>query len=156
MNRFSEELKVIPWTVWALAVGVTGALIVFLTVAFPVSEMPGWPGRVLFLGVMPLVLATWVLLIGYVYGDARRRGMRYIMWTLLAIFIPNAIGVVLYFIMREPAKTVCPKCGGAVPANSTYCPSCGAALVELCPQCGRPVEPGWSHCTQCGSRLKAA
>ena len=35
----------------------------------------------------------YALLVGYVYGDAKRRGMRYIMWTLLAIFLSNGIGV---------------------------------------------------------------
>ncbi len=35
--------------------------------------------------------AIYVLLIGFVYVDAKRRGMRYVMWTLLAIFIPNTL-----------------------------------------------------------------
>ncbi len=54
------------------------------------SVLPGMP------------LFVLVLLIGYVYADAKRRGMRYVMWTLLAIFIPNAIGIILYFVMRDP------------------------------------------------------
>jgi hypothetical protein len=158
MNRFRDEIRVIPWQGWVLAICAAGAVVAFLArLAFP-RDMPDWPalGRFTLLMVMPVFLFTWVLLIGYVWGDARRRGMRHVMWTLLAIFIPNAIGVVLYFILRESHKKPCPKCGASVPPASVYCPVCGTALVSLCPQCGRPVEPGWSHCTQCGGQLKAA
>jgi hypothetical protein len=155
MNRFSDEIRVIPWHSWLVSIVAAGGLAIFLTRVFPGDEGPGWPGLA-FLLVMPVIFFTWFLLIGYVYGDAKRRGMRYVMWTLLAIFVPNAIGVVLYFIMREPAKVPCPKCGSAVPGGSTFCPACGAPLAAICPQCGRAVEPGWAHCTKCGNRLKAA
>jgi len=159
MNRFRDEIRVIPWLAWVLAICLAGGVITFLTkVMLPSGEMESWPalGMFAFMMVMPVILFTWTLLIGYVWGDARRRGMRHVMWTLLAIFIPNAIGVVLYFILRESPKNRCPKCGTGVPSGSVYCPGCGTALMSLCPQCGRAVEPGWSHCTQCGSNLKAA
>jgi hypothetical protein len=159
MNRFNDEIRVIPWPVWVLAFCLAGGIFAFLAkTAFPAGEMQDWPalGRFAFLGALPVVLFTWVLLIGYIYGDAKRRKMRYVMWTLLAIFIPNAIGVVLYFILREPSKQACPKCGTPVPAGSLYCPGCGTPMTRVCPQCGRSVEPGWSHCTQCGNRLAAA
>jgi lipid-A-disaccharide synthase-like uncharacterized protein len=98
----------------------------------------------------------WTLLVGYVYGDAKRRGMRYVLWTLLAIFIPNAIGFILYFIMRDPVMRNCLKCGALVSSKHSFCQSCGAALTNVCPQCRKTVEPGWSHCTNCGAGLKAA
>ena len=56
--------------------------------------------------LLPMFLAGYTLLIGYIYGDARRRGMRYVMWTLLAIFLFNGIGIILYFILREPLHGV--------------------------------------------------
>ena len=61
------------------------------------------------LGVAPIAL--WVLLVGYVFGDARRRAMNAVLWTLLAIFIPSGIGIILYFILRDPIPAVCPGCG---------------------------------------------
>src|SRR5439155_1160300 len=45
------------------------------------------------------ILGCYVLLIGYVNRDAGRRGMSRLGWTLLAIFIPNALGIVLYFVL---------------------------------------------------------
>ena len=90
-----------------------------------------------------LVLAIGVLLIGYVNGDARRRGMRYVMWTLLAIFIPNAVGIILYFILRDPILKPCPQCGHIVRPGFTFCPHCGTSLQPTCPNCGKGVEPGW-------------
>jgi hypothetical protein len=55
-----------------------------------------------------------VLLNGYVYADAKRRGMRYVMWTWPAILIPNAIGVILYFVLRDPLLVNCTQWGAQV------------------------------------------
>ena len=75
------------------------------------------------------------------------------MWVLLAIFIPNMIGFILYFILRDPILKPCPQCGKGVGPGFAYCPSCGATLAQTCPNCHRTVEPHWSHCGHCGSRL---
>jgi RNA polymerase subunit RPABC4/transcription elongation factor Spt4 len=117
-----------------------------------------WPlaGKLALSLPLASVLFMLVLLIGYVYGDARRRGMRYVMWTLLATFIPNAIGIILYFILREPLMAPCPRCSTQVRPSHAFCPKCGLALGHACPQCRRVVEPGWSHCASCGASLKAA
>jgi hypothetical protein len=99
------------------------------------------------------VLACYVLLIGYVNGDARRRGMRYVMWTLLAMFIPNAIGIILYFILRDPLMKPCPGCSLIVRPGFTFCPHCGTSLRPTCSNCGKAVEIGWANCPQCGTKL---
>jgi len=98
-----------------------------------------------------VALAVFVLLIGYVYADARRRGMNQVMWTLLAIFIPSAVGIILYFILRDPIPVPCPSCGTPARKGHAYCASCGAAVREACPQCRQPVEPGWRNCVRCGA-----
>jgi RNA polymerase subunit RPABC4/transcription elongation factor Spt4 len=103
--------------------------------------------------VPPLLMAGFTLVVGYVYGDARRRGMRYVMWTLLAIFIPNGIGVILYFILREPMPSHCSKCGAAAKQGHAFCPVCGAGILPACAQCHRAGQPGWSHCAWCGAKL---
>jgi RNA polymerase subunit RPABC4/transcription elongation factor Spt4 len=103
-----------------------------------------------------LVFGLWVMAVGYVNREARRRGMRHVMWTLLVIFIPNAIGFILYFILRNPLMKECPQCRKAISGEFAYCPECGQSVAPSCPSCRRAVEPGWSHCPSCGKGLKAA
>jgi RNA polymerase subunit RPABC4/transcription elongation factor Spt4 len=88
-----------------------------------------------------------------VYADAKRRGMRYVMWTVLAIFIPNAIGIILYFILRDPLMKPCPGCSQVLKSGYTFCPHCGTSLLPTCPNCGRSVELGWANCPACGTKL---
>jgi len=99
---------------------------------------------------------AYVLLVGYVCGDARRRGMNPVLWTLLAIFIPNAIGIILYFILRDPVPVPCPACGLPAKKGQAFCAGCGAAVRAACPQCQQPVEPGWRNCTRCGKPFTSA
>ena len=160
MSRLREEMKVIPRAAWVIAI--LGYL-AFVALAFYVfipndPNFIGWPGWALpvFAGGVPLFLVVYILLVGYVNADARRRGMRYVMWTLLAIFIPNAIGIILYFILRDPLLRYCPSCATSVSAGFAFCPKCGAALAHACPQCRSAVQPEWSHCTKCGARLRAS
>ena len=47
------------------------------------------------------VVACYLLLIGYITRDARRRGMSPVLWTFVAILVPNALGIILYFILRH-------------------------------------------------------
>ena len=158
MSRMSEEMNVIPRTAWVIAVV---CYLFFVALAWQVliprddtlSPWPDW-GKAIFAGVIPLFLMAWVLLIGYVNGDARRRGMRHVMWTLLAIFIPNAIGIILYFILRDPLLHYCPSCGTAVSSGFAFCSKCGKAMAQACPECRSAIQPEWSHCTKCGARLK--
>ena len=159
MSRFRQELNLVPKPVWGIA-GCVWLCFFLLMMLVPFRldpEASTWPlaGK-LAVSVLPgVTLFALVLLIGYVYADARRRGMRYVMWTLLAIFIPNAIGIILYFILRDPLLAPCAQCGTPGRAGFAFCPSCGAALARACPQCRRAVEPGWSHCVHCGAALQA-
>jgi hypothetical protein len=100
-----------------------------------------------------VMLAVYVLLVGYVYGDALRRGMNQVLWTLLAIFIPSAVGIILYFILRDPIPVPCPRCGTPARKGHAYCASCGVAVRAACPQCRQPVEAGWRNCVHCGAPL---
>jgi predicted amidophosphoribosyltransferase len=79
-----------------------------------------------------------------------------LLWALLAIFIPNAIGIILYFILRDPLLQYCSKCGAGSQASFTFCSVCGEPLSETCPGCRGTVQPGWSHCARCGASLPAA
>src|SRR5262249_55726875 len=111
------------------------------------------PGRWMFVSGMPLILAIYVVLVGYVNADARRRGMRYVMWTLLAIFVPNALGIILYFVIRDPLMIPCPSCSAQIRPGFAFCPSCGTAMAHACPGCRRPVDAHWAHCVACGAKI---
>ena len=156
MSRFSDELRIIPRTAWAIAVLAYVALTAcLLQVAIPHDpKLSHWPSewQLLFGAGIPLILFVYILLIGYVNGDARRRGMRYVLWTFLAALISNGIGIILYFVLREPLLVSCGKCGASGRANFTFCPKCGAELSPACPQCRRPVERGWTNCAHCGAK----
>jgi RNA polymerase subunit RPABC4/transcription elongation factor Spt4 len=158
MSRFKDELRVIPTAARVIAAIGYVAMTIMLAVVVTCGhdrDLANAPGIAkLFLIVIPGVfVAIYVSLVGYVFGDARRRGMRYVMWTLLAIFIPNAIGIILYFILRDPPMRACPNCSRMSKGGFAFCPACGTSLLPTCPNCGRGVERGWANCPQCGTKL---
>lgn len=157
MNRFSDEIRIISAVAWAVALLLGGCLFTLLfCVAIPSDpKMSRWvsAGQIAFALWPALLVVVMVLLIGYVNADARRRGMRYVMWTLLAIFIPNGIGIILYFVLRDPLPSPCPRCGHMAGPGFVFCPQCGAELSPACPSCKRAVKPGWKRCAYCGTQL---
>jgi hypothetical protein len=90
---------------------------------------------------LPLLASSvglaYSLLIGFVYVDAKRRGMRYVMWTWLAAVIPDLIGVILYFIMRDPMPTPCPKCNRLSAQSCSFFTSLGSALLRTRRGCNK-------------------
>ena len=95
----------------------------------------------------------YLLLIGYINRDAKRRGMSPTLWTIMAIIIPNALGIILYFLLRQPRSSVCPQCGHAVQTGFNFCPRCNYKLSPSCPQCQRVVGVGDIYCPYCGTSL---
>jgi RNA polymerase subunit RPABC4/transcription elongation factor Spt4 len=161
MSRFKQEFKVIPGSARLIAVFVYFALAVAFCMFVLFGHDSGLArtpeiGKLLMIVAIGIVPAIYVLLIGYVYADAKRRGMRYVMWTLLAIFIPDAIGLILYFILRGPLMKPCPGCSQVLKSGYTFCPHCGTSLLPTCPNCGRGVELGWANCPQCGTKLPSS
>lgn len=75
--------------------------------------------------IVGTLVASYILLAGYVYADARRREMPAGAWTALAVLVPNCLGFVLYFLLRKPLVHPCPHCGNGVPPDAAYCPRCG-------------------------------
>jgi H+/Cl- antiporter ClcA len=70
--------------------------------------------------------AIWVLCLGYVYADSRRRAMPPVLWTLIAAFIPNLLGFLLYFALRRPIALPCSHCGQAITPEQRFCSWCGS------------------------------
>ena len=154
MTPVVPRTRVIPVGGW-IAAGIVFLLgFLLLNIAF-VRNPHNTPValRIIVPVLAALLLAGYTLLIGYVNGDARRRGMRYVMWTLLAIFLANGIGIILYFILREPLQVYCSRCGSGVQPSHAFCPRCGAGVQPACQACHRIIQPGWTHCAWCGNQL---
>jgi len=157
MSRFQDEVELVPRPAFAIGLCLWLAFFLWMILLrFPHDpQLSQWPlaGK-LAISILPgIPFFAMVLLVGYVYADSRRRGMRYVMWTLLAALIPNAIGIVLYFVLRDPLPVDCTRCGAQVRPGFAFCPKCGGPLSMACPQCRRAVEPGWTHCASCGAQL---
>jgi hypothetical protein len=163
MTRFKQEWALVPTAArWAAALA-TLAFALLMTSVFllPLAAQREWTALLIafpfFLASMVggAALGVFVLLVGYVYADAGRRGMNQLMWTLLAVFIPSAIGIILYFILRDPVLVPCPRCATPARKGHAYCAGCGAAVRPACPACRLPVEAGWRNCAHCGAALPA-
>ena len=143
-----------PWWLIALAVvafvGVQ-ALVYFATLHDP----PPLGVRIFLLPLAGLVAAFYVLVAGYVNSDAKRRGMKSLVWTLLVIFIPNAIGFIIYFLTRSPLLLQCPQCSSRIEAEFAYCPTCSYKLTPTCPACNRSITITDAFCPYCGKPLRA-
>jgi Phospholipase_D-nuclease N-terminal len=86
----------------------------------------GWPVPGVGMGLLAGSIAgIWVLCLGYVYADARRRAMRPVLWTLIAALIPNLLGFLLYFALRQPILLPCPGCGRPIATEQRFCSWCG-------------------------------
>ena len=157
MSKLRSELSVIPVWGWILAAVVGLAFAVGIPTAMRLHESN--PPPILFAIVFGLfmgaMLGSVALLIGYVNGDAKRRGMRSALWTLVAIFVPNGLGFLIYFLMRDPLRAPCPSCGQLAQATFNFCPSCHHALKPVCPSCGKAVSAEHSYCPYCGASAQA-
>ena len=113
---------------------------------------------ILFLGSGVLLLFL-VAIIGvwfYVYHDAGRRGMNQWLWTAIAIFTPQLLGILIYLVLRKPILMECPSCQVRLESQLLYCPHCGRQFKQKCPACGAVVEKGFQFCGTCGTSLLAA
>jgi hypothetical protein len=159
-TTLKAELKIIPPAGWVIA-GLV--LLLWLAVAVPFfvqfeQQKPAGPGLPVWLlqallTFAGLVLSIWVLMVFYVNADARRRQMNILLWTLLVIFIPNAIGFLVYFLLRQPIAEPCPNCRTMLRPDFAFCPACGTTLEPTCAACHKPVERGWAACAFCGAKL---
>lgn len=165
--RFSDEFALIPLPAKVVAVlgpvCVIGIafLVIFLAAsgAAPGAGRPsGVAVRSLITLVIPVVLsaffAVWILLVGYVYADSKRRRMTRWVWMLIVVFVPNLLGFLLYFLLRYPVPSDCPGCGHSLDGDVAYCPYCGRQVGRSCPQCSRSVGMSDAFCPGCGQSLQ--
>jgi hypothetical protein len=154
MTRWREELAVVP-RAGLVACAITAAVLAVPWLLFAGRGFPIVP-RVLLGGVLAMAIFAYGFGVSYIYGDARRRGMRHVMWAVVAAVVPNALGFVAYFLLREPILQRCPACGASVKRGFAFCPQCGAQASLACPDCRRPLDPAWGHCAHCGRKVTAA
>jgi double zinc ribbon protein len=166
--RFWDEFKVVPrWLVGTMITLYVIALITVITAnALTSGAMAPYDIRnkhalipFALAGIVTAVaifVSSILFLIGYVYRDAKRRGMSAGAWTFLVIALMPAyfaLGFIVYFVMREPLPFDCPQCGTKVGARFNYCPNCKYNLHPSCPQCKREVLDSDRFCSFCGQSL---
>jgi hypothetical protein len=173
-SSFWQELKVIPrWLVRAVLSLYVLALIIGISVnisqmnsggsGFP-PEMQNQPllASLAMAGVITggaLVLSIWLFMLGYVYSDAKRRGMSPGLWTVLVLILSPAygfIGLIIYLLVREPLPYTCPQCSATVSARFNFCPNCKCNLHPACPNCQREVADSDKFCPYCAVELTQA
>ncbi len=115
------------------AVVVGCALLIGLVVGYEAADkgaelrtMSTFGGAALLFGILA---AIWLLCLGFVFTDARRRAMRPVLWVLVAALFPHLLGFLLYFVLRQPIALPCAHCGKTVPLHQPFCPWCGSAQV---------------------------
>jgi hypothetical protein len=150
-----EEFRIIP----IIAVVLAGAAFLCMQWVWHVFMLthehnpPPAPFRAIMGFFTGVLVAMFILLVGYVNADSKRRGMNRTLWTLLVMFIPNAIGFVLYFFVRQPLTSPCPRCGNPIQSGFRFCPACQFQLVPTCPSCGTALQPGFNWCPGCGKQV---
>ncbi len=155
--HIGEEVKIIPTWAWIVAPLAFAGIQLMFHLFIPTQKNPPPFAFRLIMGLfVGLIFFFWWLLIGYVSRDAKRRSMKRWAWVLLVIFIPNGIGFILYFLLREPMRSTCPQCGATVEPGFNFCPKCHFNLTPTCPQCSRPVRHGDVYCAYCGHKLDTA
>ncbi len=156
MSTFWTNIRIVPRPAWIVA-GLLTVLTVLPLLLGPMryeEEMRSWPlvAKVGLIAVVPIFILSYSLLVGFIYVDARRRRMRHVMWAWLAL-VPYFVGVILYFILRDPLPTHCPQCGKDVPQAFSFCAGCGMRVHPVCPQCGKGLQMEWTNCPHCGTRV---
>jgi len=126
----SSVRRVVPRTAWLLALLAFGAAWLCLA-HFGADEQ-----QTLLTLACSLFAAAYVLALGYVYGDARRRGMSGLLWVLAAVLVPNLVGFLLYFLLRKPLLEPCGGCGSGMAAGHAFCPACGQPAQAPPPAAG--------------------
>jgi len=174
-STFRQELKIVPkWLVWTCLVLTFLAILIGLAVnlhnfktggpIFPDESLRDDPGASCagLFGVIVacgFILSSLILTLGYVYRDAKRRGMNGALWTLLVLILAPMylfIGLVIYLLVRDPLPYTCPQCAASVSARFNFCPNCKYNLHPACPQCQQEVSDTDKFCPYCATELKPA
>jgi len=147
------ELTMIPrWSI-VLAILVFAATQYLFHGVLPHHKADLLPWRILMGYSTGTAFASYVLLVGYVSRDVKRRNMSPALWLLIVILMPGGIGGVVYFLLRQPILSRCPHCTTEVTSSFHFCPQCQFQMAPVCGRCFRGTEITDVYCTQCGHDL---
>src|ERR1700710_559262 len=148
-----QELSIIPaWSI-VLAIAVFIGVQYLFNGVLPHHKHEILPMRLLMGYSWGTAFASYVLLVGYVSRDVKRRNMSAKLWMLIVIVMPGGIGAVVYFLLRQPILSRCPHCTTEVASTFHLCPQCQSQMAPFCGQCFRGVQITDVYCTQCGHDL---
>lgn len=152
--QVTDELRLVPR--WSVAL----AVVLFATVQYVMlvylnqhrHERPPEGFRIFMSLMWGTVVATFTLMVGYITRDAKRRGMNVAMWTAAVIGM-QGIGLVVYFLLRQPVVSHCPQCSTTLASGFNFCPQCQFQLNPLCSLCNKSVRLTDTYCGYCGHLL---
>jgi Phospholipase_D-nuclease N-terminal len=126
--KIRQFLDVVPkparvWAVVIVCCAVVGGLAAGYYGATTGKNMAANGGFAILVGILA---AIWILCLGFVFADARRRDMPAVAWMLMAMMVPNLLGFLLYFVLRKPLMRPCATCGRAVLPEQPFCSWCGS------------------------------
>ena len=148
-----SELSMIPtWSI-VLAIVVFAAAQYLFHFVLPHPKPQMLPMRLMMSYSCGTLLASYVLMVGYVSRDVRRRNMPAALWMLIVIIMPGGVGAVVYFLLRQPMLTRCPHCTTEIASTYHFCPQCQFQMFPVCGVCHRGVKITEAFCTQCGHDL---
>ena len=147
-GRGSDDLAMIPWWSIVLAVVAFAGMQFVFHGLMPRPKHDFGPMRLLMGYSWGTLVASYVLLVGYVSRDVKRRNMQAALWMLIVVLMPGGIGAVVYFLPR------CPHCSTEIASSYHFCPQCQFQMAPVCGQCFRGVEITDVFCKQCGHDLE--
>lgn len=155
-NRFEEEMSIIPmgWTITAILFASGIMFLMEGIVPRHHHALPHAPWWSIIATVAALLAAATILLTGYIWADAKRRGMNALLWVILIILIPKPIGFIAYFLLRKPMLQPCPNCHAALQPGFRFCPHCRYVVGPTCMHCGRAIELDYKVCPYCGQAVQ--
>lgn len=165
--RFSDEFRIVPRWLKILCI-----VLYFLAVAIAIIVIQASPdarppdlrndvatATVAVVGIITgiaILFSAFLLMLGYVNRDARRRGMNSALWTLLVLVLsPGYVGIgfIIYFLIREPLPYACPRCSQMVGPRFNFCPNCKCDLHPSCPNCKHEIAETDKFCPYCAYQL---
>lgn len=96
----------------------------------------------LIVGLLCLLAMVGIAVV-WVYKDAKSRGLNALLWVLVIVFVPNFLGLLIYFLVgRKVGAFTCDHCNQRVNENALYCDYCGSKLDLLNKKKVNPVPHG--------------
>ncbi len=108
--------------------------------------------------LLGLLLFAFIFLgsLGFIiFRDAKAYGLPALKWALIAVFVPNLIGVVLYLVARSKVEKelYCSNCQAPVENDFNLCPNCAIVFESICPVCKKALKSQYERCPYCGSQV---